>query len=99
MARSFEKRSSEHQNAAEKGKWSHSGLTQHRETCSAPIDWDNPEILSCVSGKDKKKMKFDLKVQEALFIKKLNSGPNHGLNEDWGSYVKTGSWAPILSKL
>jgi hypothetical protein len=98
-ARSFEMRSSEHQQAADKGKWTHSGLTQYHQNCDAPIDWTKPEILSQVSGKDKKKMKYDLKVQEALFIKKFNCGPNHGLNEDWGSYVKTNSWAPILDKL
>jgi hypothetical protein len=65
-AHSFEKRSSEHQQAADKGKWTQSGLTQHIQNCNAPIDWKEPKIFSQVNGKDKKKIKYDLKVQEAL---------------------------------
>jgi hypothetical protein len=57
---SFEKCSSEHQQAADKGKWTHLGLIQHRQNCNAPIDWKDPQILSHVSGKDKKKIKYDL---------------------------------------
>jgi hypothetical protein len=63
------------------------------------MDWSSPEILSRFSGKDKGKLKHDLKVQKALFIQQFNGGPNRGLNEDWGSYVKTKAWTPAFNKM
>jgi hypothetical protein len=81
---SFKTCAKEHQRAAETRKWTHSGITQHKQDCDLPIDWSNPEILARFSGKDKGRLKYDLKVQKALFIKKFSCGPNCGLNEDWG---------------
>ena len=97
--RSFEKRDKEHNAAAAKGNWSHSGRTQHKQHCDAPIG--QPEILSRYNEKKKTKeqTKFDLRIQEALFIKRFDCGPNHGMNEDWGSYVKTSAWAPVFNRM
>ena len=96
--RSVDLRAKEHQRAAETGKWSHSGLTQHRQNCNAPIDWE-PEILSRVSIKDPDRLKYHLRVSEALHIKREKCGPGKGLNEDYGSYVKTDAWAPVFEKM
>jgi hypothetical protein len=62
-ARSIEIQMEEHKKAAEKGKWSHSGITQHKEQCHQPVDWDNPEVLATMTNKKKKKLAFDLKVR------------------------------------
>ena len=86
--RSIDIRAKEHRKAAENGRWSHSGLTQHREKCSAPMDW-SPKVLSRVSDKNPQRLKHHLRVEEALWIRRLNCGPGIGLNEDYGSYVKT----------
>jgi hypothetical protein len=51
-ARSFETRDKEHRKAAEQGKWAHSGLTQHKQNCMAPIE--TPEILSIANAKKNK---------------------------------------------
>jgi hypothetical protein len=79
---SFETHAKEHQHAAETGKWMQSGITQHKQDCDLSIDWSNHEILARFSVKDKGRLKYDLKVQEALFIRKLSCGPNCGLNEN-----------------
>ena len=52
-----------------------------------------------MSGKNKKKLDYDLKVGEALEIKKANCGPGKGMNEDWGSYVKTDAWNPVFNTM
>ena len=93
-ARSFKIRHAEHMKAAERGQWSHSGLTQHLEKCDGPID--GPNILCTTSHKSKNGLKYDLRVREALFIRRFDCGPNKGMNEDWGSYVKTTQWAPVF---
>ena len=49
-----------------------------------------------MSGKNKKSLAYSLKVREALEIKRQNSGPGHGLNEDFGAYVKTTQWNPVF---
>jgi hypothetical protein len=98
-ARSFATRTKEHRKAVESGKWSHSGLTQHKEHCDKPIDWDNPEIIARLSHKDKGKLKFDLRLRESLEIRRHGCGPNKGLNEDWGSYVRSQAWTPVFNQL
>ena len=50
-ARNFDTRHKEHFKAAEAGRWSHSGLTQHIQNCDAPIE--GPEILS-IAKKNKR---------------------------------------------
>ena len=52
-----------------------------------------------MAGKNKKKINYDLKVGEALEIKKANCGPGRGLNEDWGAYVKTDAWNPVFNTM
>ena len=57
------------------------------------------KIIGCSalwSGKNKKKLNYDLKVAEALEIKKANCGPGRGLNEYWGAYVKTDGWNQVF---
>ena len=94
-ARNFDIRHKEHFKAAEVGRYSHSGLTQHLQNCDAPIE--GPEILSVAKKtKDKGKLKFDLRVEESLWIRRQNCGPGHGMNEDWGSYTKSYQWAPVF---
>ena len=94
--RSIGKRCLEHKKASEKGNWQHSGISQHKETCSQPVDWENPIVLKTMSGKNKKSLAYNLKVREALEIKRQNSGPGQGLNEDFGAYVKTTQWNPVF---
>ena len=82
--------------AAENQRWSHSGLTQHMENWKATID--GPEILH-TSDNRLKNPKYDLRVREALFIRRFNAGPEHGMNEDMGSYVTTNQWQPVFNKM
>ena len=96
--RSIDLRAAEHKKAAENGRWSHSGLTQHKEQCSEPIDW-TPEVLSRVSDKNPQRLKHHLRVEEALWIRRLGCGPGKGLNEDYGSYVRTDAWAPVFNSM
>ena len=91
-------RINEHKKAAEKGNYQHSGIAQHRETCREPINWE-PRILTNMVDKSKKRLTYNLKVREALEIKRQNTGPNNGLNEDWGAYVKTNAWNPVFNQM
>ena len=95
--RSIEIRDKEHEKAAEKGQWSHSGVTQHRETCDTNLD--EAEVIETLQNKNKNKLKYDLRIKEALYIKKYNCGPGHGMNEDWGAYVKTTAWTPVFNRM
>ena len=94
-SRSFKIRHGEHMKAAQTGKWSHSGLTQHMQHCEGPIE--GPETLCTSSSKNKFALKHDLRVKEALFIRRFDCGPYKGMNEDMGSYVKTTQWAPVFN--
>ena len=49
-----------------------------------------------MQGKRRRKLEFDLRVREALEIRKHDCGPGRGLNEDMGAYVKTDIWDPVL---
>ena len=94
--RSFRIRDAEHKKAAENQRWAHSGLTQHMEHCKAKIE--GPKILF-VSDDKKKNPKFNLRIMEALHIRRWNSGPGKGMNEDMGSYVTTNQWQPVFNKM
>ena len=72
------------QRAAEKGNWHYSSITQHKETCKEEVDWQ-PEVITTMQNKNKKKLTRDLKVREALEICRHNCGPGRGLNEDYGA--------------
>ena len=89
----------EHGRAIEKEQWSHSGITQHHQNCEEPFDSSNFDVIKTMSGKNKKKLNYDLKVWEAMEIKKANCGPGRGLNEDWGAYVKTDAWNPVFNTM
>ena len=49
------------------------------------IDWENPVKLDTMTGKSKFALQYDLRLRECLHIAKENTGPGHGLNEDWGA--------------
>ena len=91
-------RGKEHEKAAEKGNWHHSGITQHKESCPEAVNW-KPEVIVNMTNKNKKKLAYDLKVREALEIRRHRCGPGHGLNEDMGAYVKTSLWSPIFHQM
>ena len=78
--------------AAETKKWLHSGLTQHMEHCEGP--YEGPEILDTRTHNKKNVRKYDLRVHEALYIRRYK-----GLNEDTSSYFKTNQWAPIFDTM
>ena len=73
---------------------------QHKQTCDVPMDWNNPEIISrAQSKKNKDSLKYDLRVQESLWIRRYDCGPGRGLNEDWGAHAKSQSWIPVFSTM
>ena len=94
--RSFRIHDAEHRSAAAAGRWSHSGLTQHMENCDAQIE--GPYIIETGDRKNKN-LKYDLRIGEALNIRRYNCGPGKGMNEDYGSYVTTQQWQPVFNIL
>ena len=91
-------RGKEHEKAAATGKWHHSGICQHKETCTEAVDWQ-PKVIASKTNKNKRKLTYDLKVREALEIRRRNCGPGHGLNEDLGAYVRTTMWNPVFHQM
>ena len=68
------------------------------EKCDGDIK--GPEVLCTVNGKNtKNSLKYELRVKEALFIRRFDCGPFKGLNEDNGSYVKTTQWDPVFANM
>ena len=53
-------------------------------------------VVTTMQGKNKKSLAYNLKVREALEIRRHNSGAGKGLNEEMGAYVKTDMWDPVL---
>ena len=98
-ARSCDVRWKEHKAAIEKQNWPHSGISQHYQTCDKGFDVDNASIITTMQSKSKKKTMYDLKVREALEIRRNKCGPGKGLNFDMGAYVKTDIWDPVLHTL
>ena len=97
--RAIGSRCQEHKKASEKGNWAHSGISQHKQFCDKTVDWENPTVITTMSGKNKKRLAYDLKVREALEIKRNNCGPGSGLNEDFGAHVKTTQWNPVFHSM
>ena len=97
--RCCETRWHEHQRAIEKQNWTHSGISQHHQHCDEPFDISNFQVIKTMTGKNKRKLDYDQRVWEALEIKKENCGPGKGMNEDWGSYVKTDAWNPVFNTM
>ena len=52
-----------------------------------------------MQGKQKRSLTYNLKIREALEIRRHHSGPGKGLNEDMGAYVRTDIWDPVLNTL
>ena len=97
--RAIDKRCLEHKKASEKGNWQHSGISQHKETCNQPVEWEDLKVLKTMNGKNEKSLAYNLKVREALEIKRQNSDPGQGLNEDFGAHVKTTQWNPVFHSM
>ena len=95
-SRACDARWKEHANAIRTENWSHSGISQHHQTCEQIFDPSNVDIISTMQCKSKKKLIYDLKIREALEIRRNKCGPGRGLNEDMGAYVKTDIWDPAL---
>ena len=98
-SRNIQTHMQEHRNAFEKKNWTHSGIVAHKEHCPFPVDWDNPTVLDVMSNKNRQALKYGLRLRESLHIAKMNSGPGHGLNEDWGEYLKTRAWLPVFDEM
>jgi hypothetical protein len=80
-------------------QWHHSGITQHHQNCPHAFNKDNFEVVTTMQGKKKKRLAYDLKICEALEIRRNNCGPGKGLNEDMGANVKSDMWDPVLNNI
>ena len=98
-ARACDLRWAEHGKAIEKENWPHSGISQHHQQCQQPFDTSNVSVITTMQGKKKKSLAYNLKIREALEIRRNDCGPGKGLNEDMGAYVKTDLWDPVLRTL
>ena len=58
-------RGKEHERAANTGNWHHSGICQHKQSCTEVVNWD-PEVVASMTNKNKRKLTYDLKVCESL---------------------------------
>ena len=70
----------------------------NKQQCKEEVNGE-PKVLVNVTNKNKKWLAYDLKIREALEIWRHNSGPGHGLNEDYGAYVKTTAWNPVFNQM
>ena len=98
-ARSYEIRWDEHLKAINTEKWSHSGISQHYQNCTHTPNKDNFSIVKNMQGKNKKFLSYNMRIREALEIRRHKCGPGKGLNEDMGAYVKTDMWDPVLQSI
>ena len=89
----------EHLRAINTEKWSHSGISQHYQTCTHAPNKDNFSIVKNMQGKNKKFLSYNMRIREALEIRRHKCGPGKGLNEDMGAYVKTDIWDPVLQSI
>ena len=49
--------------------------------------------------KNKHQLDYNIKIREAMEIRRHNSRPRKGLNEDMGAYIRTNMWDPVLNKI
>ena len=94
--RSCATRWKEHGRAVVKQQWKHSGISQHHQHCTHPFNEDNFEVLHTMQDKKKRRLTYNLRMREAFEIRRHDSGPGKGLNEDNGAYLKTDIWDPVL---
>ena len=83
-------------------RWKEHGtaiISQHYEHCQEPLNCENFEPVVNMQGKKKKKLAYDMRVREALEIRRHGSGPGKGLNEDNGAYLKTDIWDTVLNSI
>ena len=64
--RSILQRGKEHGRAVEKGNWTHSGISAHKENCAEEIDWSSPTVITTMSNKSKKKTDLQSKNKRSL---------------------------------
>ena len=68
-------------------QWHHLGLTQHMEHCSHPF---NKENFTPIAKARQTQKTYNLKIHEALKIRRHNTGPGKGLDEDMGHIILLG---------
>ena len=88
-------RNTEHGKAVFKGDVEADALAEHSQTCDCDINWEHTKTIAI------EPVFFRRKVREALEIRRLKTGPNdtNGLNRDYGDYVTTNTWQPLLEKI
>ena len=86
----------EHGRAVEKQNWDYSGLSQHYKHCTQPFSTENFEVMHTMQDKKKGRLTYNLKMREAFEIRRHETGPGKGLNEDNGAFLKTDIWDPVL---
>ena len=97
--RSCEIRWKEHEYACNKKHWKYSGITQHLKNCPEPFNRENFDVIHTMQDKKKGRLGYNLRMREAFEIRRHDSGPGKGLNEDNGAYLKTDIWDPVLKTL
>ena len=97
--RTFETRWKDHERAANRGDKDYSGITQHLHHCPEKFDQQNFDVIHTMQDKKKARLGYNLRMREAFEIRRHDTGPGKGLNEDNGAYLKTDMWDPILKSL
>ena len=97
--RSFKSRWKDHGYAIGRQDWRYSGITQHHRHCSQPYNDENFEPLHTMQDKKKNRLAYNIRMREAFEIRRHDTGPGKGLNEDNGAYLKTDIWDPVLKSL
>ena len=97
--RSCETRWKEHEQAVNRGDWRYSGISQHLRHCPKSFSQENFEVIHMVQDKNKNRLGYNLRMREAFEIRRQETGPGKGLNDDNGAYLKTDIWDPVLRTL
>ena len=87
-------RNTEHEKPVFKGDIEAVVLAEHRQTCNCDIKLKHTKTLAI------EPVLFRHKVREAL-ERRLKTGPNdtNTLNRDYGDYITTNKWQPLLDKI
>ena len=73
---------SQHKYDAGTDKANMSGISKHAKECvTGNVDWENPTIIASFHDKDKKKLQSDLLLRESIEIRRQDTGPGKGLND------------------
>ena len=89
----------EHEYAVNKKHWKNSGISQHHQNCPQSFKQENFEVIHTMQDKKKGRLTYNLRMREAFEIRRHESGPGKGLNEDNGAFLKTDMWDPVLKSL